>query len=120
MFVPLVFDCVSFVRDYYKQTFNLEYPMFPRKVEHIREGLNIVNEYCLANGFIKSQAPIPNSVVVMTLLGSEYPNHVGVYLGKGIMLHQLVGRVSCREVYGGYWEKHTNMFLVPPAFKEGV
>lgn len=120
MFVPLVFDCVSLVHDYFKQKYSLNYPMFPRKLEHINEGMDITESYCRNNGFSRIDKPVPNCVIGMTLLGGKFPNHLGVYLEKGIMLHQLVSRVSCREVYGGYWEKHTTVILVPPEFKPKI
>ncbi|WP_346949336.1 NlpC/P60 family protein, partial [Dyella sp.] len=31
------------------------------------------------------------------------PNHAGIYLGDGLMLHHMYGRLSSRDVLGGYW-----------------
>jgi len=47
------------------------------------------------------------------------PNHAGVYLGDGIMLHHLYGRLSSRDVYGGYWREVTRLTLRHESAKLG-
>ena len=35
------------------------------------------------------------------------PNHAAIYIGSGNILHHLHGRLSSRDVYGGYWQHVT-------------
>jgi len=35
------------------------------------------------------------------------PNHAGIYLGDGLMLHHMYGRLSRKDTYGGYWREMT-------------
>jgi hypothetical protein len=44
-------------------------------------------------------------------VASPVPNHAAVYLGDGLILHHLQGRLSSRDVYGGYWQKVTTHIL---------
>lgn len=45
-------------------------------------------------------------MIVMQVQAAE-PNHAAIYLGDGLMLHHLYGRLSERAVYGGYWQERT-------------
>jgi cell wall-associated NlpC family hydrolase len=47
-------------------------------------------------------------------VASPVPNHAAVYLGDGLILHHLQGRLSSRDVYGGYWQKVTTHALRHP------
>jgi len=44
-------------------------------------------------------------------VASPVPNHAAIYLGDGLILHHLQGRLSSRDVYGGYWQKVTTHIL---------
>jgi cell wall-associated NlpC family hydrolase len=39
------------------------------------------------------------------------PNHAGIYLGDGLMLHHLYGRLSSRDLYGGWYLESTRAVL---------
>ncbi|WP_145957544.1 NlpC/P60 family protein, partial [Xenorhabdus hominickii] len=46
------------------------------------------------------------------------PNHAGVYIGDGLMLHHLYGQLSNQVPYDGYWQDRTIVALRytnPPA-----
>jgi cell wall-associated NlpC family hydrolase len=47
-------------------------------------------------------------------VASPVPNHASVYLGDGLILHHLQGRLSSRDVYGGYWQKVSTHALRHP------
>ncbi len=49
--------------------------------------------------------------VFLMQVNSEVPNHAAIYLGDGLILHHLQGRLSSRDVYGGYWQKITTHTL---------
>jgi hypothetical protein len=44
-------------------------------------------------------------------VASPVPNHAAIYLDDGPILHHLQGRLSSRDVYGGYWQKITTHTL---------
>jgi cell wall-associated NlpC family hydrolase len=52
--------------------------------------------------------------VLLMQVASPVPNHAAVYLGDGLILHHLQGRLSSRDVYGGYWHKVTTHALRHP------
>ncbi|MBI0320618.1 C40 family peptidase [Streptomyces javensis] len=39
------------------------------------------------------------------------PNHAGIYLGDGQMLHHLYGRLSEAAPYGGMWSERTRYIV---------
>jgi cell wall-associated NlpC family hydrolase len=49
--------------------------------------------------------------VLLMQVHSEVPNHAAIVLGDGLILHHLQGRLSSRDVYGGYWQKITTHTL---------
>ena len=44
-------------------------------------------------------------------LDSVVPNHAAIYLDDMIILHHVQGRLSSRDVYGGYYQKVTELCL---------
>lgn len=111
-FVYGVFDCLGLVRDYYQQELGIEIRNFDRPPFGWWTGDFdwIAHRYERA-GFVQVGEAQPGDVVVMQLGGANVPNHVGVYLEGGLLLHHSLFRLSCKQVYGGYWRKHTVRFL---------
>jgi cell wall-associated NlpC family hydrolase len=44
-------------------------------------------------------------------LESNLPNHAAIYIGDQQILHHVQGRLSSRDVLGGYYIKSTAMVL---------
>jgi cell wall-associated NlpC family hydrolase len=44
-------------------------------------------------------------------LESPVPNHAAVYIGNQMVLHHVQGRLSSRDIYGGYYQKMTAKVL---------
>ena len=89
-----VLDCYALVRDWYQLERGVDLPNFARA------------------GF----APVDASDLqagdcFLMQVASSVPNHAAVYLGDGLILHHLQGRLSSRDVYGGYWQKVTTHIL---------
>lgn len=104
-----ILDCLSIVQDYHKENFGIEIMDFDREEEWWDHGQNIINlENWEKAGF--HQVPIEGLKkhdVLLMQVGSKVANHLGVYLGDDQLLHHLSRRLSSRDVYSGYYRKHT-------------
>lgn len=105
-----VMDCYTLVRDYYKREFGISLGEGPRIEFWWRDPKN---KDLLKNG-AKSQNLIPlineepkiGDLFLITTEGEE-PNHVAIYIGDDMILHHCHDRLSKRDVYAGYYKKHT-------------
>jgi proteasome lid subunit RPN8/RPN11 len=107
-FCHAVSDCYSLVRDYYKQALNIDLPDFERRVEWWDKGDNLYLDNFKKAGFVEIDADDvqKNDIFLMQLM-SPVPNHAAIYLGDGTMVQHCMGRLSSRDVYGGFWKKST-------------
>ncbi|MGZ3743535.1 MAG: C40 family peptidase [Pseudobdellovibrionaceae bacterium] len=101
-------DCYSLIRDYYKEELNIEIPDYDRDFEWWAKGKNLYEENFKNAGFV--EVPFEkirrHDVILMQIL-SPVINHGGIYLGGDQFLHHVHNRLSSRDVYGGYWFKHS-------------
>lgn len=107
-----ILDCYSFIRDWYRTQRGIMLPDFDRKEEWWNKGENIYVENFKSAGFrrITEGGPQPGDVLLMQVL-ANVPNHGGIYLEGDILAHHLYNRLSTREVWGGYYRKHTTHIL---------
>lgn len=120
-----VFDCYTLIKDWYKRTYDYELP----DVDHGKEGwwdkdsLNYDPNFSpyldnlQANGYVEVQGALQVGDIILMQIKSHTANHAAVYLGDGIMLHHLYGRLSERVVYGGYWKDVTRKYIRHSGFK---
>jgi proteasome lid subunit RPN8/RPN11 len=107
-------DCWGLVRDGFKAFTGREIPDFVRDWEWWKTGKNIIEDNIEAAGFIKldQDAEPRHCDVIIMQIRAPVPNHCALYIEpEGIMLHQLQGRVSVRETYGGYYRQATRYFI---------
>lgn len=107
-----VIDCYALVRDYYSRELGIELPNYYRKDNWWLKGGNMYLDLADDAGFdiITSGNPEKHDLLVLQI-GAEVPSHGAVFLGNNIILHHLAGKKSCKNVYGGYWEKNTWAYL---------
>lgn len=102
-----VLDCYSIIRDWYQLERGITLPDFPREDNWWRKGKNLYVDNFKAAGFVEvaDGKPQHGDVLLMQVL-SDVANHGAIYLDGDFILHHLHNRLSCREVYGGYYRKH--------------
>jgi proteasome lid subunit RPN8/RPN11 len=107
-----VLDCYAIIRDYYKMDRGIDLLNFDRSDDWWNRGENLYLENFGKAGFyeIKGEDLQPSDVILMRI-NSTVPNHGAIYLGDGVILHHVHGRLSTRDVFGGYWLKNTATYL---------
>lgn len=110
-----VLDCYSVIRDWYRAERGIDLPNFDRFDEWWKRGQSLYLDNFDSAGFealgaVQSQDMEVGDVLLMQV-ASPVPNHAAIYLGDGLILHHLQGRLSSRDVYGGYWQKITTHIL---------
>ena len=102
-----VLDCYAFIRDYYRQELGTELSDFDRPDEWWLKGLDLYRDGFAAAGFERVTGPMQAHDVLLMRVASPVPNHGAVYLGDGRIGHHQMGRLSSRDVFGGWYEKVT-------------
>ncbi len=108
-----VFDCYSLAQDYYAREFGIELAnTFPRIEEWWKHGHNFFVEGFEGVGLVRlvNRTPEVGDLFLIQTDGTV-PNHVAVYIGNDMIMHHCHGRMSRRDIYGGYWAKHTTHHL---------
>lgn len=101
-----VLDCYSLIRDYYKQELNIELENYFRADKWWEKGQNLYLSNADTGGFIQVNEPKLHDVLLMQV-ASKVPNHAVIWLGDGNILHHQTGRLSSKDVYGGWYQKIT-------------
>lgn len=110
-FVHGVWDCYAIIRDWYQLERGIELPDYPRADEWWTRGENLYMKQYADAGFVPVVGPLQAGDVIIMQVQANEPNHGAVYLGEGIMLHHLYGRLSERTAYGGFWQERTSVTL---------
>lgn len=107
-----VLDCYAIIRDWYKQERNIDLPDFERSDDWWKRGENLYLDNFAKAGFKPiTQSELQTGDVILMTICSSVPNHGALYLGDEIILHHIHGRLSTREVFGGYYLKNTTHYL---------
>ncbi|NYH13423.1 cell wall-associated NlpC family hydrolase [Paraburkholderia bryophila] len=108
-----VLDCYTLVRDWYRVERNVVLRDFKRCDGWWNEGADLYMNNYRAAGFrplVEGESHAVGDVILMQIR-SDVANHAGIYIGDGLMLHHRYGRLSNREIYGGYWLENTRTVL---------
>lgn len=120
-----VTDCYSLVRDYYAEL-GISLREYPRDWEWwTKDGVDMYQSYFEKEGFKRiSENEVREHDGFLAQIRSTTPNHAGVYVGNGLILHHLSARepwdptrLSRREPTGGwskficgFWVRHESLF----------
>jgi proteasome lid subunit RPN8/RPN11 len=108
-----VTDCWSLVRDWYAEELGLELRDWPRPVSMLEFEEHPLFDGCWEEtGFEQiSVDDLQYGDALLMALDSSKLNHCAVYVGDQQILHHIRGRLSSRDVYGGYYLKSTGRAL---------
>ena len=108
-FIYGVLDCYTLARDYYARECGWELPQLSYPPKWWETGANLYVEGYAAAGFVAVQGPPQKHDALLMRIASPVPNHAAVFLGGNKILHHIQGRVSTREVFGGWYRRaHTH------------
>jgi proteasome lid subunit RPN8/RPN11 len=111
-FVHGVLDCYSIWRDWYKNELGIEMEDYKRDYQWWLKGDDLYEKHYKAAGFVEvSLSELKKHDIILMKVASPVQNHAAVYLGENIILHHVTGKVSSKDVYGGYWRKFTTKVL---------
>jgi proteasome lid subunit RPN8/RPN11 len=107
-------DCLAIVRDGLKACAGLTIPDFERDWFWWRQGHDLIAEHFAEAGFVLLPAGAPPrqcDVLGMQMPGSPVVNHLALFLEPDQILHQLVGSLSRRQLYDGFFQRCTRLHL---------
>lgn len=107
-------DCYTLIQDWYARERGITLPDFEHPDDWWDDGHSALYlEHFRDAGFEPCDGPLrEGDVILMTIRsGNGTPNHAGVYVGEGLMLHHLMGRLSSRDPYGGYYAEVTQLVV---------
>ncbi|SPA17262.1 Mov34/MPN/PAD-1 family protein [Cupriavidus taiwanensis] len=100
-----VFDCYTLVRDYYRITRGLVLPDWDRPDGWYERGEDLMGERFEEAGFV--DVPHfdmqPGDLLVMQIGPWGVPDHCGICVEGGLILHHFRDRISSRDPFGGCW-----------------
>lgn len=102
-------DCYSIFRDFYFLA-GADLPDFPRVDNWWEKGYNLYLANMAKHGFelVQDVSSLQVGDVILMQVGATIPNHAGIYIGNQTVLHHGPKRLSKRDLYDGYWLKHTH------------
>lgn len=117
-FVHGILDCYTIIQDYYEAELSIVLPDFDRDDLWWKKGKNLYLDNFSKVGFREVEGMQLHDIILMQLQ-SPVPNHAGIYLGDGMMLHHPPSRLSCRMPYvadRGFYATNTYAILRHESF----
>lgn len=100
-------DCYQLIRDWYARERGIVLKNFERTDGWWERGEDLYMKHYADAGFYPVHDELEEGDVILMQVRAYEANHAAIYLGEGMMLHHLYGRLSSRDVYGGYWKDVT-------------
>ncbi|AGK02109.1 TPA: C40 family peptidase [Mannheimia haemolytica] len=99
-------DCYTLYRDAYMLA-GYEMDEFERQDDWWHTGQNLYLDNIQGQGFERVETPQIGDVILMQV-GADVPNHAAIYIGDQMVVHHSPNRLSKRDLYDGYWLRHTH------------
>jgi cell wall-associated NlpC family hydrolase len=107
-------DCYTLIREFYADNFSITLPNYARPHNWWDHGLNLYMDSFYDHGF-RPMNDHPREWRVgdaaLMAIRSTIPNHAGVFVEQGKLLHHMMGRLSTVEDYRGLWRNSTIIVL---------
>ena len=101
-------DCYGLIRDYYDRVLNIKLSRYDHDRFWWETGENMYMDNFENEGFYKvTDGTLKEHDLIIMQIRSSVPNHGSIYLGNNLILHHMFGKLSRKDVYGGYWEEKT-------------
>jgi len=117
-FIYGLLDCFTLVEDYYQEMCDiiLKVPQWNKdngyEWDFWEKGKNYYIDNYEVNGFKRiTDGSLKLHDALLMNIRSPISNHCAIYIGDNKILHHLVSRLSCREVYGDYYRQYTTHIL---------
>ena len=106
-------DCLSLVRDALWAKAGLSIPDFDRDWNWWKDGDDLIQWHFRDAGFLVMPVGTPpkHCDVFGMQIGAPVVNHLALFLEPDRILHQLMGRLSQRQLYDGFFQKATRLHL---------
>lgn len=114
-------DCFSLAREGFRYYTGIDVPQFDREWEFWAKGIDLIGSQADDAGFIKLPLGTPpqHCDVFGMQVKSDIVNHLALFLHPDQILHQLLGRLSVRELYDGTLQGLTKLHLRHKRFAVG-
>jgi cell wall-associated NlpC family hydrolase len=99
-------------KDWYKRELKIDMNEYERRDKWWDKGQNLYLDNYTREGMREiSLSEIDYGDIILMHLRSKVPNHAAIYIGNSLILHHVQGRLSSRDIYGGYYQKNTAKIL---------
>lgn len=104
-------DCGALIRDWFRIERGILVPDFPRSDSWWKDGKDLYEDHYAEAGFVLASRDDPQvGDVALIQFRADVANHGGIYVGNGLILHHLEGRLSREEPIIG-WAKFVRHWL---------
>lgn len=111
-FVHGTWDCWGLIRDWYQLERGITLPDFERADGWWERGDDLYMRHHQEAGFEQvTDGTLQVGDLILMQIQSKQVNHGAIYLGDGLLLHHLHGRLSSRDVWGGYWAERARLVV---------
>ena len=101
-----VYDCYSFIKDFYKQEFDIFLNDYVREENFFDKGQELYLDNFEKEGF--HEVPLTSikygDILLFKLANSDVTSHAGVYMDNNIFAHHLNGRRSKKDLLGRFYK----------------
>lgn len=116
-------DCYGLVRRWMKDKYDLSLTNYARPFGFDDLGLNLLTDYFSREGFQIVSVPFNKleigDLLLMRLANrSGFPNHIGIYVGNGYLLHHVFGYQSKADPLSKQWTSRVIDVIRHPAVTE--